>query len=271
MVRIAQWLDLSGPELARIAGRDPVALLPVAAVEQHGPHLPLSTDITIGEGVVQAAAAELAGQDHEIDLLLMPCLVLGTSLEHTNFPGTLSLSVEQMVAQIRAVGVGVARAGIRRLLLFNSHGGNRAAVDAAALQLRADNGLLAVKANYFRFATPPGTLSTEELAHGLHGGALETSMMLHLAPETVRRDALTDYKSLGAVRARAGLRLGPEGEASFAWMAEDLHPTGVSGNAAAADAANGARLVAAFGQKLAEIVLETAAFDLTLLGGVQRA
>lgn len=266
MATIKHWLHLTGPELARIAAHDPVALLPVAAVEQHGPHLPLSTDVTIGEGIVKAATAELAAGDAELSVLVMPCLALGASLEHTHFPGTLSLSVEQLIAQIRAVGAGVARCGIRRLLIFNSHGGNTAAIDAAALQLREAHGLLAVKANYFRFAPPPGTLSAEEQAHGLHGGALETSMMLHLAPEAVRRDRLADYESLGAVRARAGFRLGPEGEASFAWMAEDLHPAGVTGNAAAANAGAGERLVTAFGQDLAEIALETAAFDLSSLG-----
>ncbi len=260
-------MNLSGPELARIAGRDPVALLPVAAVEQHGPHLPVSTDVTIGEGIVRAAAAELAGRDDDRDLLLLPCLALGASLEHTHFPGTLSLPVERMIAQIRAAGAGAARAGIRRLILFNSHGGNRAAVDAAALQLRADYGLLAVKAHYFRFAPPPGLLSREELSHGLHGGALETAMMLHLAPESVRRDTLENFEPLGAVRAREGFTLGPAGDASFAWMAEDLHPAGAAGNAAAADGETGEKLVSAFGRRLAEIVLETGAFDLGLLGG----
>lgn len=266
MTRIQSWSALTGPELATIAARDPVALLPVAAIEQHGPHLPLATDVTIGDGIVRAAGQCLARDDESLDLLILPTLAVGASLEHTRFAGTLSLSAEQAIAQIRAVGAGVAAAGIRRLVLFNSHGGNKAVLDLAALQLRAEYGLLVVKASYFRFTPPAGALAADELAHGLHGGALETSMMLHLAPEAVRRDALADHPSLGARRARAGATLGPEGDAGFAWMAEDLHPAGVTGNAAAADAETGSRLVGTFAARLAEILAETARFDLRELG-----
>lgn len=261
MVRIEHWSALTGPELAEIADGDPVALLPVAAIEQHGPHLPLATDVTIGTGIVAAARQRLSA-DATLDLVIMPNLAIGASLEHTGFAGTLSLSAEQAIAQIHAVGAGAAAAGIRRLVIFNSHGGNKAVLDLAALKLRADFGVLAVKASYFRFAPPADTLAADELAHGLHGGALETAMMLHLAPADVRRGALANHESLGARRAHAGATLGPEGDAGFAWMAEDLHPAGVTGNAAAADAATGARLVETFGARLAEIVTETACFDL---------
>ncbi|MGB7757891.1 MAG: creatininase family protein [Salinisphaera sp.] len=266
MTRIEPWSALTGPELATIAARDPVALLPVAAIEQHGPHLPLATDVTIGEGIVTAAIEQLERNAEPLDLLILPTLAVGASLEHTSFAGTLSLPAEQAIAQIRAVGAGVAAAGVRRLVLFNSHGGNKAVLDLAALQLRAECGLFVVKASYFRFTPPPGALAADELAHGLHGGALETSMMLHLAPDAVRREALADHPSLGAKRARAGAKLGPEGDAGFAWMAEDLHPAGVTGNAAAADAGTGACLVETFAGRLAEIVTEAAGFDIAALG-----
>lgn len=266
MTRIAHWSALTGPELATIAARDPVALLPVAAIEQHGPHLPLATDVIIGNGIIEAAERRLAAAPAALDLVVMPGLTLGASLEHSHFPGTLTLSADQAIAQTHAAGAAVAAAGIRRLVIFNSHGGNKAVVDLAALQLRAAFDLLVVKANYFRFATPADALGADELAHGLHGGALETAMMLHLAPDAVRVDALADYDALGAKRARAGATLGPEGDAGFAWMAEDLHPAGVAGNAAVADAATGQRLVAGFAARLAEIVIETAGFDLSTLG-----
>lgn len=267
MTRIESWAGLTGPELAAITARDPVALLPVAAIEQHGPHLPLDTDRVIGDGIVTAAGQRLYDDAEPLELLILPTVAIGASLEHTGFVGTLSLSAEQAIAHIRAIGAGVAAAGMRRLVLFNSHGGNKAVLDLAALQLRAEFGLLAVKANYFRFAPPPDALSADELAHGLHGGALETSMMWHLAPDAVRQEALTDHPSLGAERARAGATLGPEGDAGFAWMAEDLNPAGVTGDAAAADADTGARLVAAFGARLAQIIVETARFDLSEFGG----
>lgn len=276
-MKIQRWSDLTGPELARVAADDPVALLPVAAIEQHGPHLPLATDVLIGQGILEVACRELAVTDESGELLLLPCVAPGASLEHTHFAGTLSLPVELLIRTLRAVGASVARAGIRRLVVFNSHGGNRAAIDAAALQLRAECGLLVVKAHYFRFKLPPGTVADAELLHGIHGGLVETALMLHLQPDRVRRAALADFDSLGAARALAGLTLGPEGDAGFAWLAEDLNPAGVCGAAAHADAALGAKLATAYGQRLAAIVRETAAFDLATLGiradgpGVPRA
>lgn len=264
MATIEHWARMTGPELTTLVERDPVAILPVAAIEQHGPHLPLDTDVVIGRGLLEAAAARLASTEFELAAVILPTLALGSSLEHTGFTGTLSLSAEQMIAQIRAAGAGVARAGIRRLLLFNSHGGNKAELDIAALQLRSDHGLLVTKANYFRFAQPGINLPAEELAHGLHGGALETAMMLHLDPNAVRRQAIADHESLGRARSEAGLTLGPEGDAGFAWRAEDLHPAGVTGNAILADAKIGQRLVESFAARLSEIVYETASFDLSV-------
>lgn len=263
---ILHWGQLTGEAVADLARRDAVALLPMAAVEQHGPHLPLNTDVVIGEGIVAAAGERYGRESPTAPLVILPTMSLGASLEHTGYAGTLSLSAEQTMAQLRAVGEGVARAGIRRLLVFNSHGGNKAALDMAALQLRSDHGLLVVKASYFRFAPPRQALPAAELAHGLHGGALETAMMLHLAPARVCRDRLAEHRSLGAERADAGLTLGPEGEAGFAWRAEDLHPSGVTGNAALADARTGQRLVAHFAARLAVLIEETAGFDLSRLG-----
>jgi len=264
-----RWADLTGPELQALGARDALAILPVAAIEQHGPHLPLSTDVDIGEGLLAAA---LSARQHTVTaqsqpVLTLPTLAIGSSLEHTGFAGTLSLPPEAAIAQIEAIGAGVARAGIRRLLLFNSHGGNKATLDIAALKLRAAHGLLVVKANYFRF--PPSaaeTLPTEELTHGLHGGALETSLMLHLAPEKVRRDALASFEPLGQRRADAGATVLPEGEAAFAWLAQDLHPQGVAGDARLASAERGATLCAHYAARLAQIIDETLDFDLNTLG-----
>lgn len=266
MTKIQYWSQLTTLELAEIAAHDPVALVPTAAIEQHGPHLPLSTDVTIGEGIIDAAAAELAERDAGRDVLRLPCLAPGASLEHSHFPGTLSLGVEQMIVQIRAVGLAVAQTGIRRLLIFNSHGGNVAAIDAAALQLRAAARLLVAKVHYFRFALPPDLPHASELSREIHGGALETSMMLHLAPQAVRHTGLVDRPLTGSdTPLQVPGRLDPEGEIGFAWMAEDLHPDGVAGNAAAADPALGARLVHLYGRRLAESICAVARFDLSLL------
>lgn len=261
-VALPWWHDLTPQRIARLAADDGVAILPLAAVEQHGEHLPLSTDLDIALGLLQAAVPRLPDG---MPVCVLPPLAVGLSLEHAAFAGTLSLSPETALATLVELGDSVARAGLRRLVLFNSHGGNKALVDLAALKLRAAHRMLVVRANYFRFAPPPDALPAAELRHGLHGGALETAMMLHLAPHKVRTAALRDFPSLGADMAAAGRTLGTEGEAGFGWMAQDLNPDGVTGNASLADAALGARLVAHFATVLARVIEDARAFELAAL------
>ncbi|RKR02420.1 creatinine amidohydrolase [Kushneria sinocarnis] len=257
------WSSLTSVELEQLVDDSSVAILPLAAIEQHGAHLPLSTDVDIAEGVLQAALNRLSAG--HAPMLQLPTMTVALSTEHTRFPGTLSLPPEVALGWLEALGESVARAGIRRLVLFNSHGGNRALMDMAALRLREAHDLLVVKVTYPRFTPPEGWLPDEELRFGLHGGALETAMMLHLAPERVRRAELGDAPSLGLERYRAGQTLGPEGAAGFAWLAEDLHPAGVTGDATLATAELGERLVAHFADRSAEILHQTRDFDLTSL------
>lgn len=249
-----RWQDLTSVELGEALGADSVAVLLLAAIEQHGAHLPLSTDLDIGEGLLAAAVATLP---EDFPLLALPPMAVAASSEHAGFPGTLSLPPEVAIAVIEAYGDSLARAGVRRLVLFNSHGGNKAIADVAALKLRQRWGMLVVKANYFRFAPPAQALPVDELRHGLHGGALETAMMLHLAPHKVRREHLGHPPSRGETMARRGLTLGPEGEAAFAWLAEDLHPGGVAGDARLAKAELGEHLIRHYGATLATILSET--------------
>ncbi|MCQ9378341.1 creatininase family protein [Methyloversatilis sp. XJ19-49] len=261
------WQDLTPRDIVQRAARGGVALLPLAAIEQHGEHLPLSTDLDIANGLVAAALPRVRA---DVPVCVLPPLAVGLSLEHTGFAGTLSMSPETALAVLGEMGDSVARAGFRRLVLFNSHGGNKALVDLAALKLRAAHGMLVVRANYFRFALPSGVLDADELRHGLHGGALETSMMLHLVPHAVRREALGDFRSLGVNMAADGCLLGPEGEAGFGWMAQDLHGSGATGNAQGASAALGARLVDHFAARLAQLIDEAHDFDLAQLKPVPR-
>lgn len=254
-----RWQDLTSVELAKTISADSVAVLPLAAIEQHGAHLPLSTDLDIGEGLLAAAIAALP---EDFPLFALPPLAVGASHEHAGFAGTLSLPPEIAIAVIEAYGDSLARAGVRRLVLLNSHGGNKAVADVAALKLRERWGMLVVKAHYFRFAPPAQALPVDELRHGLHGGALETAMMLHLAPHKVRREHLGHPPSRGEAMARRGLTLGPEGEAAFAWLAEDLHPDGVVGDARLANAELGERLVSHYGATLATIISETRAMNI---------
>lgn len=262
---LVRWQDMTSPEIRALAPRDPVVVLPLAAIEQHGPHLPLSTDLDIGLGLLDAAAEHLP-EGEGPSAVVLPPLAIATSMEHTAFPGTLSLDPETALAQIRQLGAAVAGAGFRRLLFCNSHGGNTQLMDLAGLRLRRDHGLLVVKCSYFRLGLPDDLgLPDGELRHGYHGGALETAMMLHLAPERVRMEHRADRVSAG-VRLEQEMRLvGPEGPAAYAWMTQDLHREGVVGNALLADAALGARLVGHYGAAIATVLRETAAFSLDLL------
>lgn len=258
------WQDLVTTDFARVDPLRTVALLPVASTEQHGPHLPLCTDAVINAGVVHAALAQLPPQ---ASVRVLPALDIGDSLEHTAFPGTLSADLDALRGLWLSVGAGVARAGVRKLVIFNSHGGQRALVDQVALRLRVAHGMLVVRAHSHGLGVPPGLFSAEELAHGLHGGAIETSLMLHLRPDLVRRQALADFPSLGReLPSASGGILGVEKPAGLGWMAQDLHPSGACGDARAADAAKGAALLAHMAQRLVQLLEEVAQLPLPAAG-----
>lgn len=260
---IRWWQALGTEGVADLAWQDPVAILPLAATEQHGPHLPLSTDLDIGLGILAAAFRVLP---HDFPAWVLPPQAFGASREHARFAGTISLEPELVIAAIEAVGEALARDGIKRLVLSNSHGGNKGVMDEAALRLREAHDMLVVKASWFRFTPPEGIdLPHSEWMHGFHAGAVETAMMLHLKPDSVKLDKATRGRSLGEELEKTMLRLGPEGVASFAWLAGDLNPAGQIGDARYADHAMGAKLVEHYGSVLAEVILDARAFPLERL------
>ena len=258
------WQALTTVEAARLGARDPVAVLPLAAIEQHGPHLPLSTDLDIGTGLLAAAFERLPA---DFPAWAFPPLATGASREHARFAGTISLEPQLAAEVIHAHGAALARAGVRRLVLSNSHGGNRPAAESAALRLRDELGLLVVTAHYFLLPRPAGAdLPEAEWRHGLHGGAVETALMLHLRPDLVRTAAIGDARSLGADLDGTLRRVAPGNDAAaLAWLAGDLHPSGVTGNAALADAALGKRLADGYGAALAEVIRDARQFPLERL------
>ena len=260
---IRYWQSLTTTEVADLRERDPVAILPLAAVEQHGPHLPLSTDLEIGMGLLDRAFSHLGS---DFPAWVLPPQAIGASTEHSAFPGTLSLGPKQLIRTIWKHGEALTRAGVRRLVLSNSHGGNRAAMDAAGLKLRKEYGLLVVKVSYPRLGRPGDVeLPDSEWRHGLHGGAVETAMMLHLRPDLVRTEAITDAPSLGSELEGTMRRLSPEGPASFSWLAQDLNASGVVGDARLADGEMGRRLVDHYGRALADVILDAREFPLDRL------
>lgn len=231
-----RWADLAWTDFAALPS-DTVAVLPLAATEQHGPHLPVSVDTRLNEGMVEAMLARLPA---DFPVLVLPTQAIGCSVEHTRFPGTLTGSVETLLALWTEIGQGVARAGVKRLVLLNTHGGNQQIMEILARRLRIEAGLFAVAANPGRMGFPPGLVGAEEDRFGIHAGFVETSLMLALHPARVRMEQARDFRS-----AWAGLEapLAPGSGAAPAWQAQDLHPAGAVGDAAAATAEAGAALL----------------------------
>ncbi len=245
---------MTSPDIAQLDRARAIALLPVAAIEQHGPHLPLVVDTCLLEGILARALAMLPA---EFPLLILPTQAVGCSPEHGRFPGTLSLSPETTMRLWLDIGASVAAAGLRKLVLFNSHGGQVTLLDIVGRELRIRHGLLVVSASWFSFGLPEGLFAEREVKFGIHGGAIETSMMLHLAPELVRMDAARDFKSLTeALHARGFRRIGGGGGAKLAWQTQDLNPDGVCGDARAADAEKGKALVDFAARRLIELLAE---------------
>lgn len=262
-MRHRRWHELTTEEVRTRIADDPVVLLPLAALEQHGPHLPLSTDAVIGLGIVDAALDAVA---EEVPVLALPLQPFGTSAEHESFPGTVSLDPATLESFLFDAGASLARADVRRLVVANSHGGNRAVVDTAGLRLRRMFDMLVVKASYFRFPRPTDVeLPDGEWEHGLHGGAVETAMMLHLRADLVRVDQIRSFSSLGHELEAELTHLGPEAATSFSWCAEDLADAGVVGDATLADAETGRRLVAHYGRCLADVLRDAHRFPVERL------
>jgi creatinine amidohydrolase len=262
MARADEWSELRVPDLAGLDPETTVALLPLGATEAHGPHLPVGTDSLINAGIVAAARARI---EEPARLLVLPALPVGLSLEHAAFAGTLSASAETLLALWTEIGRGVAAAGLRKLILFNSHGGQTALVDLVAVRLRADARMLVARVHWGDLGIPDGLFAPDETACGLHGGEVETSLLLHLAPELVDLTEAPGGAGLPAALARRNELLGVEAPVGIGWLSQDLGPAGVCGNARSADAARGAVLLDHLADRLARLVGEMAATPLAIL------
>jgi creatinine amidohydrolase len=256
MMHSGYWQELTTHDFDSFDGEKTIAILPVAAIEQHGPHLPLATDALINAGIVQAMLPRLST---DVAAIVLPALDYGTSAEHADFAGTLSIEPELLLHVWLEIARGVAATGIRKLVILNSHGGQKGLVDQLALKLRIEHEMFAVRCNYFSFGAPDGLFASEEWASGLHGGEVETSLMLHLQPKLVRQERLEDFDSLVTTLAQKNQWLGVEKPIGFGWKAQDLNPAGVAGNAARADAGRGRRYLEYLGNCLAELLAEIAA------------
>ncbi len=252
------WADIHWPDVAGTAAARWIAVLPLAATEQHGPHLPLATDVMIAQAYLARVRELLPAA---IPATFLPVEPVGISTEHIGYPGTLTLSTEVALRTWMALGESVARAGIRKLVMVTSHGGNSAAMSLVAQDLRAHHGLLAVTTGWSRFGVPEGLFPAEEIRHGIHGGAVETSIMLARYPREVRKDAIADFRSSGIAMEKDYRWLSAHRPAPLAWQAQDLHVSGAVGDATLATAEKGERLLDHGATAFCELLADVDKFD----------
>jgi creatinine amidohydrolase len=234
--RRLRWAEYRTTEFSSIDPDATIAILPLAAVEQHGPHLPVGTDTLIADGMLMTAAAMLPA---DIDIRSLPIQSVGKSNEHLYAPGTLTLPANIAIEAWTELGLSVSRAGVRKLVFVNSHGGNEEIMGIVARELRVRAKMFVVKTSWTRFGHPDGMFSEIERRHGIHGGEVETSLMLHFRPDLVDMTSAQDFSSLAAKTEAEFKHIGPTGTHAFAWIASDLNPHGVVGNASVATAEKG--------------------------------
>jgi creatinine amidohydrolase len=254
------WSDLSTADVAALDRSRAIAVLPVAATEQHGPHLPLSVDTDIVNGVVAAALPHLPA---DLPALFLPTQAIGFSPEHTRFAGTLTLRAETLVRLWTEIGEGVAASGVKKLVLLNSHGGQVGALDLVARDLRARLSMLVYSVSWFNLPLRDAggqdvnaLFSADEHRFGIHAGEIETSMMLALRPDRVRMDRAEYFRSTSQDRAERFATLGNGRSAKLGWMMQDYNTNGAVGNASAATAEKGRALLDAAGRALAQALVE---------------
>ena len=263
------WADLSSRHFSHLASsaviNQTVAVLPVAAIEQHGPHLPVSVDKTLVNGVIDAALPHLPDS---LPVLFMPTQQVGKSNEHIRYPGTLTLSAQTLISVWTELGACVARAGIKKLLLFNSHGGQVSVMDIVARDLRTAHDLIVFSSNWYTLPLGEEVMNLftpAEHRFGIHAGDMETSMMLALREKYVDMKQAQHFHTQAEERAKNYPLLGNGTTAKMGWQIQDYNPYGAAGDASLATAAKGHAVIDAAGLQLARLLQEISSLPLSTL------
>ncbi|MEL7173631.1 MAG: creatininase family protein [Pseudomonadota bacterium] len=253
------WRDMP----ARAFGEtgDWIAVLPIAAIEQHGPHLPVGVDSFIAEAMVARVVALLAADDAPPPATFLPVQQVCKSDEHLAYRGTLTVGWETAIRSWLEIGASVARAGVRKLVIVTSHGGNVAPMGVVARELRIAHDLLCVTCAWGSGVGTADLLPAGEGAYGIHGGAAETGMMLAIRPDLVDMARAEDFRTLELENADRFERLRAHGAVATGWMAQDLHPAGTAGDARAGSAAMGEALMARYAAAFLALLRDVAAAD----------
>jgi len=256
------WSEIDPARMDETDWSDWVAVLPLGATEQHGPHLPFETDSLIAEGIVSRLAKQLP-ENSEVTFL--PVEEIGYSPEHLDYAGSKSLNYNQAIERWVGIGEKLHSHGINKIILLNAHGGNSPLMTIAATELRLHFSMLAVATSWTRFGVPKGLINPEEVAFGIHGGEVETSVMMVLHPELVDINKAQDFSNFQRKLADENEHLRAYGKHGFGWKMQDLNPAGVVGNAAAASVEKGEKLLDHSIEGLLQLIKEVQQFDIGLL------
>ena len=246
------WLDMTWQDIAGAKTEGWIAVLPVL----------LGVDSYIADAYLERARDTVPD---DLPVTFLPIQRIGVSTEHLAYPGTLTVSAQTAIAAWTELGNSVARAGVRKLVLVTSHGGNVAAMELVARDLRARFGMLAVTVGWHRFGYPADAFSPEEKKHGIHAGDIETSLMLAAKPDTVQMEKAARATPASVAMAQEFKWLGAYRPAGFAWMTQDLNPTGAIGDATLAKADKGTAALAQGAKAFVELLGEIDRFDLSRL------
>ena len=265
MTRKIWWTEFCATDFIDIDPNKTIAIIPIAAIEQHGPHLPVGTDTILNQGCLDMLVAQAPAG---LDIRIFPVQTTGKSNEHIWAKGTATHTAQTLIEAWLELGLSAARAGIKKLVFINSHGGNEEIMGIVARELRVRADMLVVKTGWTRFAPPDGMLTDLERRHGIHGGDLETSLMLHFRPELVNRDKMENFGSIAARDEAEYKWLRPTGTHAYAWVASDLNDHGAVGDASIATAEKGRLIAEKEVTGMMELLAEVERFPLPKVGVV---
>lgn len=244
------------------AAEAPIAVLPLGAHEQHGPHLPFETDSLIAAGIAERLMAALP---RELSVHMLPVEPVGYSIEHMDVMGTRTLAFDEAVHRWLSIAETCSKAGMRKLVLLNAHGGNSPLLTIVATEARVRFDMLTVATSWTRFGLPDGLMSPAEKAIDIHAGDIETSVMLALQPGLVDMGRAKDFPSRQREFEQRFMHLRAYGPHAFGWKMSDLNADGAAGNAAAATAEKGELIIAHAVKGLVALLRDVQAFDLATL------
>lgn len=256
------WIDINWAQANPGDVSRWIAVLPLAATEQHGPHLPVTTDVLIAEAYLERVRKLMPAS---VPASFLPVEPIGISTEHIDYPGTQTLPTDVALKRWTDIGEDVARRGVTKLVIVTSHGGNSAAMMLVAQNLRAYRKMFVVTTSWSRLSGADGLFPADEVRHGIHGGAVETSIMLARHPDQVRMDAIADFAASSLAIEQQYRWISTQRPAPFAWQAQDLNPSGAVGNATLAEPAKGERLLDQGARAFCELLSEVDNFDVNRL------